>query len=150
MEALGSASVRLGGLGARREAIPAALLAACAFSAGTHIALAPEHLSESVSLGLGFLMAAALLLTLGLGIFVRSGSRALPLLIALVSVGLIAAYVVSRTAGLPVMHPEPEAVDRIGVITKAVELMALFLSLRLYRENAAGSRRCPTTRRTEP
>jgi hypothetical protein len=150
MEALGSASVRLNWPGDRRETVPALLLAACAFSAGTHIALAPEHLSESVSLGLGFLLAAALLLVLGLAIFIRPGSLALALLIALLSAALIAAYVASRTAGLPVLDPEPEEVDRIGVITKAVELVALFLSLRLYRENAAGSRRCIETRRTEP
>lgn len=136
-------------LGSDAIAVPAVLLALCAFSAGTHIALAPEHLNESAPLGIGFLGAASLLLVFGLGVFTHPGRVALPLLIAFLSAALIGAYVISRTVGLPALHPEPEAVDRIGVITKAVELVALLLSLRLYRENAAGSRRCPTTRRTE-
>jgi hypothetical protein len=141
MEALGSASLSRREFAAtEKELVPAALLAGCAFSAGTHIALAPEHLRESASLGLSFLLAAALLLAFGLGIFLRPSGIQLPLLIALLSVALIAAYVASRTAGLPVLHPEPEAVDRVGVITKAIELAVLVLSLRLYRENAAGSR----------
>jgi hypothetical protein len=136
-------------LGSTPIRVPAALLALCAFSAGTHIALSPKHLIESAPLGIGFLGAAGLLLIFGLGIFIRPHSARLPLLIALISVALIGAYVISRTVGLPVLHPDPEAVDRVGVITKAAELVALFLSLRLYRENAAGSRGWLTTRRTE-
>jgi hypothetical protein len=124
------------------------ILGACAFSAGAHIALAPEHLSESTPFGLGFLAAAALLLALGLGTFARPYSMRLPLLIALLSAALIAAYIASRSAGLPILHAEPEPVDAVGVTTKAAELVALILSLCLYRRNAAGTARCETQRRT--
>jgi hypothetical protein len=130
------------------SALPLSLLAACAFSAGIHVALAPDHLGESTALGLSFLVAAALLLALGLGTFARPRSMRLPLLIALLSAALIAAYIASRSAGLPILHPEPEPVDAVGVTTKAVELVALTLSLHLYRKNAVGHARCETKRRT--
>jgi hypothetical protein len=149
MEAMGSASP------SRREfpnfvesAISLGLLSACAFSAGTHIALAPEHLSESTPLGLSFLVAAALLIALGLGAYTRPHSVRIPLLIALLSAALIAAYIASRSVGLLTLHPEPEPVDAVGVTTKAAELVALILSLRLYRRNAAGTARCETQWRT--
>ena len=149
MEAMGIASPR------RREfpsfiesAISLGILGACAFSAGTHIALAPEHLSESTPLGLSFLGAAALLIALGLGAFARPRSMRLPLLIALLSATLIATYIASRSVGLPILHPEPEPVDAVGVTNKAAELVALILSLRLYRRNAAGTARCETQWRT--
>jgi hypothetical protein len=124
------------------------LLIACALSAGVHIALAPEHLSESALLGLSFIAAAVLLLALGLGVYLHPQSGLLALAIALLSSALIAAYAASRTVGLPVLHPAPEALDAIGVITKAVEAIALALSVRLLLEPAAGSRRCDEKRRT--
>jgi hypothetical protein len=130
-----------------RGALAAGLLAACAFSAGVHVALAPEHLAESAPLGLGFLASAALLLALGLGIYARPDSVRLPPLIAILSGALIGAYVASRTVGLPVLHPAPEAVDPLGMITKGVEVVAVVLSLHLFVENAAGSRRCQGKRR---
>src|ERR671910_1856142 len=129
-------------------ALAMGLLVACAFSAGVHIALAPEHLGESALLGLGFLGSAALLLALGLGIYARPESFRLPPLIAFLSAALIAAYVASRTVGLPVLHPAPEAVDPVGVITKGVEVVAVVLSLHLFVENAGSSRRCHEKRRT--
>ena len=128
------------------SALPLSLLAACAFSAGTHIALAPEHLGESALLGLSFLVAAVLLVALGLGAFTRPRSLRLPLLIALLSAALIAAYIASRSVGLPILHPESEPVDVVGVTTKAAELVALTLSLHLYRKNAVGHGRCEIRR----
>src|SRR4029453_17905735 len=130
------------------SAISLGILSACAFSAGAHIALAPKHLVESAALGLGFLAAAALLLALGLGAYTRPHSVRIPLLIALLSAALIAAYIASRSVGLPILHPEPEPMDAVGVTTKAAELVALILSLRLYRRNAACTARCETQWRT--
>ncbi|MGH2992019.1 MAG: hypothetical protein ACRDL1_00580 [Solirubrobacterales bacterium] len=92
-------------------------------------------MAESAPLGVGFVVAGALLLVLGVGAFVRPRSVRLPVAIAVVIAVLIGAYVLSRTAGLPVLHPEPEAVDAIGVITKAVELAALALALQLEVDN---------------
>jgi hypothetical protein len=124
------------------------LLVACAFSSGVHVALAPEHIGEAPLLGLAFLAAAALLVALGVGIYLRPDDRQLSLLIALLSAALVAAYASSRTVGLPVLNPAPESVDAVGVITKAVEVIALVLGLRLFVKNAAGLAPLPTKRRT--
>jgi hypothetical protein len=148
MEALGTPATSRHRSRSSRTSVVELLLLACAFSGGIHIALAPEHLGESAPFGIGFLAAAALLFALGLGIYLRPEGAALALLIAILSGALIAAYVASRTAGLPLLHPAPEAVDPVGVITKAVEALALFLSLRLLLENAAGAAGCRTKRRT--
>jgi hypothetical protein len=129
-------------------ALPAALLIGCAFSAGVHIRLAPGHMAESAPLGVGFVVAGALLLVLGIGAFVRPRSASIPLAIAVVIAVLTGAYVLSRTAGLPVLHPEPEAVDAIGVITKAVELAALALACRLPVENRSRPLPLPKQRST--
>jgi hypothetical protein len=123
---------------AARRALAESLLLACAFSAGVHIALTPEHFGEAPLLGLAFLAVATLLMALGLGIYLRPHSRHLPLVIVLLSGALVAAYAASRTIGLPVVHPTPEPLDTVGLITKAVEAIALALSLRLFVENAAG------------
>jgi hypothetical protein len=149
MEAFGNlAPPRHGSPRSSEGALSQGLLVACAFSAGVHVALAPDHLGESALLGLGFLGSAAMLLALGLGIYARPGSVRLPPLIALLSSALLAAYVASRTVGLPVLHPAPESVDAVGVITKAVEVIALALGLRLFVKNAAGLVPLPGKRRT--
>jgi hypothetical protein len=121
-----------------RTAVAERLLVACAFSGGVHFALAPEHLGESVARGTGFLIAGSLLAMLGLGIYMRPDSSWVALSLAALTGGLIAAYVASRTVGLPLLQPGPEPVDVVGVITKAIELAAFVLSARLSMENAAG------------
>jgi hypothetical protein len=147
MEAVGNSSLPRQ-QAASHSALAEGLLVACAFSGGVHVAQAPEHISEAPLLGLAFLAAAALLVALGLGIYLRPDDRQLPLLIALLSAALVAAYASSRTVGLPVLHPAPESVDAVGVITKAVEVIALVLGLRLFVKNAAGLAPLPTNRRT--
>jgi hypothetical protein len=80
------------------------LLVACAFSAGVHVALAPDHLGESALLGLGFLGSAAMLSALGLGIYARPGSVRLPPLIAFLS-GHATAHDHSATRSPPAGSP---------------------------------------------
>jgi hypothetical protein len=124
---------------AKREAIglPAALLVGCALSAGVHLRLAPEHMAESPVLGIGFIAAGFLLIGLGLYAFVRPRRSVVTLPVAVLLSGLILAYAVSRTAGLPIVHPDPEPVDAIGVLTKVVEIGALALALRLHFEHSS-------------
>lgn len=148
MEAVRNAPPRQPAARHTRRLLVEGLLVACAFSAGVHVALAPPHFAEARLFGLGFLAAAALLVALGLGVYLRPDSRRLALAIALVSCALVAAYAASRTVGLPVLHPATEPVDAVGAITKAVEVIALVLSLRLYVENAAGLAPLPSKRRT--
>jgi hypothetical protein len=115
--------------------VPGTLLVGSALSGGVHLGLAPKHMSESEPLGLGFVASGGLLVLLGIATFVRPRSPRAPLALALLLGGLIAAYALSRTAGLPLLHPEPEALDAIGLTTKSVEFVALALALHLYITN---------------
>jgi hypothetical protein len=125
----------------------AGILICCAFSSGVHLALAPEHLTESPRLGAGFFVAAAMLLAGGLAVFMFPEADAPPLTVALMGAGLIAAYTASRTLGLPGLEPDPEPLDAIGLSTQVPQLAALILALRLYRENRSRHERLHETRR---
>jgi hypothetical protein len=45
--------------------------------------------------------------------------------------GLVAAYAASRTTGIPVLDPDPEPVDAVGIAAVVLELAGLALALRL-------------------
>jgi hypothetical protein len=106
---------------------------ACAVSAGIHGALAPAHFAESVGAGVGFAAATLALGGLVVVLTVRP-EGSLPLVAAAtVLAGLIAGYVVAAAAGSPVLHPEPEPVEALGVATKAIEgtgLLAAAIAVR--------------------
>jgi hypothetical protein len=101
-----------------------AVIVACAISAGIHAALTPEHLAEGTAAGVVFGASAALLAGLCVALTVRPG---VVLLVAafLLLAGLVAAYGLAVTSGLPVLHPEAEPVEGLAVVTKAVELLGL-------------------------
>ena len=118
-----------------RERYRLGLLYACAFSAGVHLALAPSHLEESAPLGVAFAAAAALLIALALGVFMRPGDpRPLAATTALL-VSLLVAYLASRTVGLPGLEPEPEPLDAVGLLTKGIEVLGLPAALCLHLDN---------------
>jgi hypothetical protein len=50
---------------------------------------------------------------------------------ALLLGGLVVAYAASRTTGIPVLDPDPEPVDSVGIAAVALELAGLALALRL-------------------
>jgi drug/metabolite transporter (DMT)-like permease len=106
------------------------VIVACAISAGIHAALTPGHFAEGAGAGLGFLLSAVLLaglavaLTRGAG---RSGYAATVLTLT----GLIVAYVLAITSGMPVLHPEPEPVDGLALGTKAIEVAGLVAAAHL-------------------
>ena len=104
----------------------------CAISAGIHGALVPDHFTEGTAAGLGFLVATVMLAVLAIGLTRRPTQGAL-LATAAVFAGLIASYVLVVTTGFPVLHPEPEAVDGLALVTKAVEAGGLILTLSLLR-----------------
>ena len=45
--------------------------------------------------------------------------------------GLVAAYALAITVGVPVLHPDPEPADGLGLVTKAIELVGLAAALQL-------------------
>jgi len=111
------------------------VIVACAVSAGIHGALVPEHLDESMGAGLGFVVATVLLAALAVGLTLGIGSTGLVAALA-VFAGLLASYGLAITTGLPLLHPEPEAVDALALATKAVELVGLAAAGLLLRGRA--------------
>ena len=111
------------------------VILACAVSAGIHGALVPEHLDESMGAGLGFVVATVLLAALAVGLTLGIGSTGLVAALA-VFAGLLASYGLAITTGLPLLHPEPEAVDALALATKAVELVGLAAAGLLLRGRA--------------
>lgn len=116
------------------------LVVACAISAGVHGALMPEHLHEDVGAGLGFLVSAVLLAVLCAVLTLRPGSRRAAGSAAVVLTGLVVAYALAVTTGVPVLHPGAEPVDGLGLVTKAVELAGLAAALQLTRAGRSAGR----------
>jgi hypothetical protein len=106
------------------------LIVACAVSAGIHTALTPEHLAEGTAPGLAFAASAAALAGLCVALTVHPGVVP-PLATSVLLAGLVAAYGLAVTSGLPVLHPEAEPVEALAVVTKAVELLGLAAALHL-------------------
>jgi hypothetical protein len=106
------------------------VIVACAVSAGIHAALAPGHLAEGVGAGVGFLVAAVVLATLAVVVTRRLSVAAL-LGAAAVLVGLIASYALAVTTGMPLLHPEPEPVEALALVTKAIEAVGLVAAVHL-------------------
>jgi hypothetical protein len=106
------------------------VIVACAVSAGIHGALAPAHFTESAGAGIGFAVAAALLATLAVAFAWRPTVRALSGAAAVLA-GLLASYVLAVTTGLPLLHPEPEPVEALALVTKAVEAIGLVAAVHL-------------------
>ena len=108
------------------------LILTCAISAGIHGALVPDHFEEGTGAGLGFVVATVLLAVLAVALTRKPTQLAL-LATAAVFAGLIASYALAITTGLPVLHPEPEAVDGLALFTKAVEAIGVVLAASLLR-----------------
>ena len=106
---------------------------AAAVSAGIHAGLVPEHLGEMPLLGVSFIFAVLALLAIAVAVAIRPEAQLPASLAAFLFAGLILAYVASRTSGLPVLEPEPEQVDAIGIGTVAVQLVGLLAALWLTR-----------------
>jgi hypothetical protein len=108
-----------------------ALVVTCAVSAGIHAALTPEHLREEPAAGFGFLVSTVLLAALAVAPILLPASRAAAAAAAVVLVGLLVAYAFAVTTGFPVLHPDVEPADGLGLATKAVELVGLAAALLL-------------------
>ena len=109
-----------------------AVIIACAISAGIHGALAPDHFREATGAGVGFVVATVLLGVLA--VFLTREPTQLALLATMaVFTGLIVSYAFAVTTGVPVLHPDREAVDGLALFTKAIEVAGLVLAAGLLR-----------------
>jgi drug/metabolite transporter (DMT)-like permease len=80
------------------------VILSCAISAGIHAALVPEHFDEGTGPGVGFVLSAVLLVALAVVLTRRSSPLALAAAAA-VFAGLLAAYALAVTTGLPFSIP---------------------------------------------
>jgi hypothetical protein len=113
---------------------------ACAASAGAHAGLVPAHLSSEPRLGIAFAVAVLLLLGAAVGLTFRPSDRRVATAVALLLAGLVVAYLLTRTTGLPMLDPAPEALDAVGLATNGVEALGLGLALSLNQANRRSSR----------
>jgi hypothetical protein len=104
----------------------------CAVSAGIHAALVPDHFGEGTGAGVGFVVATVLLALLAV-ILTRNPSQLAFVAAILVFAGLIVSYALVLTTGLPVLHPDVEAVDGLALFTKTVEALGLITAASLVR-----------------
>jgi hypothetical protein len=108
------------------------VILSCAISAGIHGALVPDHFEEGTGAGLGFVVATVLLAVLAV-VLTHKPTQLAFAATAAVFAGLIASYALATATGLPLLHPEREAVDGLALFTKAVEAIGLVLATRLLR-----------------
>jgi len=108
------------------------VIVACAISAGIHAALAPDHFRETTGAGIGFVAATVVLGALAVVLTLRPSEPAFAAA-ALVFAGLIGSYVLAVTTGIPVIHPDVDAVEGLALATKAIEAGALVLAVSAWR-----------------
>lgn len=100
------------------------VIVTCAVSAGIHAALVPAHLDESAAAGTAFAASAVVLAVLAAAL-TRRPTPAATAAVAATFVGLLVAYALAITTGVPLLHPEPEPVDGLALFTKAIEAVGL-------------------------
>jgi xanthine/uracil permease len=113
------------------------VIVACAVSAGIHAALAPAHFAEATAAGAGFLGSSVVLAALAALLTRRPESRVALGGAAAVLAGLIGAYGLAVMTGVPLVHSDPEPVDTLAVVTKAVEGAGLLIAAHLLRPRPA-------------
>lgn len=106
------------------------LALSCAVSAGIHAGLSPDHFQERFAAGAGFAVSALALAVLAVAV-ARRPDGILVDAAAVLLAGLIAAWGLAVTTGIPGLVPEPEPVDALALVTKAVEVVGLAVALSL-------------------
>lgn len=110
--------------GSVNDALRGTVVLVCAASAGVHAALVPEHLAEGGPLLGGAFAASALALAVVAVLARRPGrERRVVSVAVVVLVANALAYLLSRTTGLPLLIPDPEEVDLLGVATTLAEVV---------------------------
>jgi hypothetical protein len=116
------------------------LVFTCAASAGAHAGLAPAHLNGEPRLGAAFIVAVVLLVAAAAAVAARPGDRRIMSMAGLLLAGLMLAYLASRTTGIPVLDPETEALDAVGVATNAVEVIGALAAFSLIHPRSRRGR----------
>jgi hypothetical protein len=111
------------------------VILACAVSAGIHGALVEDHFREGTGAGVGFVVATGLLAAVALTLTLKPSQFAF-VAAAAILIGLISSYGLAITTGVPVLHPDPEAVDGLALFTKAAEGIGAVIAASLVRRLA--------------
>jgi hypothetical protein len=120
------------------------VILACAISAGIHGALVPSHFDEGIGPGLGFVGATVVLAAVTVAVTLRPTNAVAVAGAALALGGLLASYLFAVTTGLPLLHPQPEPIDGLGLSTKAIEAVGLLAATTLLgRPSVAPTRLQP-------
>jgi hypothetical protein len=112
------------------------LVVACAISAGIHAALVRGHLEDGAAAGTAFAGSAILLAGLAVALTRAPGTATLAAAAAVLA-GLLAAYLLAVTSGIPLVHAEAEPLTGLGLFTKAVEACGLAAAVHLLRPRGA-------------
>jgi len=114
------------------------VIVTCAISAGIHAALAPEHFRESTAAGVGFLVAVISLAVVAAALTRRPDSGFLLAAAGTTLAGLIGSYVLAATIGLPLLHPDPEPITGLALVTKAFEAAGLIAAADMLARRRPG------------
>jgi len=104
--------------------------------------MTPSHVGHELVFGLFFVLSATFQAAWS-GSLVLGASRRILLVGAAVNAAFIGLWAVTRTAGLPVLMPQPEAIGPWDVTCVAWELVVVVACLRLLRSTAPRSRVAP-------
>ena len=114
---------------AERVLLPAAFVAS-ASAAGVHAAMGPSHLQDNALFG-AFFFGAAFVQISWAAALVLGCSRSVLLAGAALNTAFIGLWAVTRTLGLPVLLPQPEAVGPWDVTCVAWQIVVVMACLRL-------------------
>lgn len=97
---------------------------------------------------MAFILAVALLLAAVAALTIRAEDRRVAQAAALLLAGLMLSWGASRISGIPVLQPQPESIDAVGVVTNLVE--ALGLAFAVWLSQPRGDHRPPTIQEVSP
>ncbi|MFF4827228.1 hypothetical protein ACFY20_30285 [Streptomyces sp. NPDC001312] len=104
-----------------------------------HTLLIPDHLEEKFYIGVLFAVGSAVMLAVALALAITKRPLAAWLTGALVSLGMITGFLLSRTVGLPDGYHEPSWEPPYGVLSLLVEGLFVTAFLAWLRDRAAHS-----------
>ena len=89
-----------------------------------------DHFDEGRGAGLGFVVATVILVVLAV-LGTRTPTQGWLAATGAVFAGLLGSYALVVATGMPVLHPETDAVEALALFTKAVEAIGLVFVMSL-------------------
>ncbi len=115
------------------ELLRYAVIAGCAASLGVHVGIIPAHIDEGATAEVAaFAATSATLAVLALLVSDAQFDPWAPAAAALFLGAVTAAYLLSRTVGLPWLVDDPEPFDLTGLVTVAAELLSAAAGIALF------------------